>query len=62
AGLPLRGGRARAGGPPPHSHPRRGGPAPGPTPNPPDPTPTPELVGLLRSFGFTVLRTAEEAR
>ncbi|MFI8345582.1 hypothetical protein ACIF8W_36765 [Streptomyces sp. NPDC085639] len=36
----------------------------GPTPNPPDPTPTPapEPAGLLRSFGFTVLRTAEEAR
>ncbi|MFJ4865609.1 hypothetical protein [Streptomyces sp. NPDC088748] len=40
------------------------GPTPNPTPNPPDPapTPTPELAGLLRSFGFTVLRTAEEAR
>ncbi|MFJ2751127.1 hypothetical protein [Streptomyces sp. NPDC087297] len=39
-------------------------PTPNPTPNPPDPTPAPapELAGLLRSFGFTVLRTAEEAR
>lgn len=42
-------------------------PTPNPTPNPPNPTPNPpapapELAGLLRSFGFTVLRTAEEAR
>ncbi|MFE9934020.1 hypothetical protein [Streptomyces sp. NPDC005533] len=33
-------------------------PTPDRAPHPPDP----ELAGLLRSFGFTVLRTAEEAR
>ncbi|WP_051779831.1 hypothetical protein [Streptomyces sp. NRRL S-241] len=33
----------------------------GPTPNP-TPDSAPEPAGLLRSFGFTVLRTAEEAR
>ncbi|MFG2991665.1 hypothetical protein ACGFZK_20625 [Streptomyces sp. NPDC048257] len=36
----------------------------GPVPRPltPDSAPAPEPAGLLRSFGFTVLRTAEEAR
>lgn len=33
------------------------------TPDPaPDLAPDPEPAGLLRSFGFTVLRTTEEAR
>ncbi|MFI1652342.1 hypothetical protein ACH4XT_36175 [Streptomyces avidinii] len=38
---------------------RLSGAGPAPTP---DPAPAPEPAGLLRSFGFTVLRTAEETR